>query len=307
MSQNLNNIQTTQNTPSNLDYIAAASYYYSKAKLLLGFQIVCTVVIPAIFALIAIFKPGFRVWASTYGVSISIIDAALFDKFQKDLKKNGAEMQECFDCAVQEHPWNSVKVGDRPTVNLKVPTAAKKYKNKTPDQSKIKDWYSPILSNLPLPLARIACQRTNIWWDVTLRNKYKNWLVIIMTSLVVGIGIVGLAKDLKFTDFILSVLNPVTPMVLWTIKEWRKQTETIDTLQRLTKFGSELWKKGVEGTYAEKELAAESRTLQDELFVHRYSNQPIFQSFYKLSRTNLEEDVNVTAEKLVEEWQQKKK
>ena len=38
------------------------------------------------------------------------------------------------------------------------------------NESKLRDWYSDIDDTAPLVLARIVCQRTNLWYDSSLRR-----------------------------------------------------------------------------------------------------------------------------------------
>src|SRR5205823_2713280 len=87
------------------------------------------------------------------------------------------------------------------------------------------DWYAPVVSELPLDVGRVICQRTNCWWDSTQRRRYATWVlasVIIVTLLMVGLGFVG---GLTVEKLFLAILLPLSPALILGVRQFSEQTE----------------------------------------------------------------------------------
>lgn len=300
MSQHLNRIPEQQTSEKFLKYLAASSKLYADAKKIAGLQAVLSVPVPIIFSVIAVLHPPFKVWASAYGFLISLCDVVLFDKLQNDWKKEGAKVQELFDCGLLEMVWHDFKVGDRPMAE-KLHRAAERRLNKLPREHKERGWYSPTVGRLPMPLARIACQRTNILWDSELRRLYARGMSGLLFVLALAALVAWMAVNMTAETFILSVATPIFPAVLWLLREIRKQREAAATLDRLMKYAQDFWKDLLGGKLNAEQAAERSRELQDELFTHRHSNQPVFNFVHRLVRRGYERHMDVGAEALVEE------
>lgn len=295
-----NQIAEKQNTAKFLEYLAASSYYYLTVKRLAGFQFFLTVVIPILLSIFATLYPEkLKAGAAFYGLTISLLDTILVDKLQKEWKKEAAKIQECFDCQLFSLKWNDFRVGDKVSQE-KIHDAAKRFLMKN-SNSKLINWYSPSVQELPLPLARIVCQRSNIYWDSELRSKYTWSLKIITGIIVITSFVTALIFDMSMTNYIITILAPIFPTLLWLTREIKKQQESVTTLDRLMKYVNKLWQDVLTNKLADEHLEVKSRELQDELYTHRYSNQPIFNWIYNRFRSPQEEQMNVGAKELVEQ------
>ncbi len=65
------------------------------------------------------------------------------------------------------------------------------------NESKLRDWYSDIDDTAPLVLARIVCQRTNLWYDSSLRRSYGKLLVWFVVLVVVLLIVVASLRNLR--------------------------------------------------------------------------------------------------------------
>jgi hypothetical protein len=300
MDEPLNDIPSKQNTDRFLEYIAAARSTYSHVKDLVTAQVVFTVVFPIALSILAILSPERKVWAAFTGIIVSMLDVLVFEKLQKDGKKEAARIQERLDCELFELEWNEFKVGDKPP-REKIHKASEAFLRKDSNVSRIKDWYSPHVERLPLHLATVVCQRSNIYWDSELRRSYVMWI----TGLAIALGLIalisGLAFKMSMETFVLTLLAPISPTLLWAIREVKKQRESAATLDRLMKYAQQLWRGAIDGKFSAEQIAKKSRTLQDEIFAHRYSNQPIFDWISNLVRKRYEVRMNLGAEELVAE------
>lgn len=296
--QNL--ILEKQNTDDFIEYLAASSYLYANVKNIVGMQIVLTVVIPIIFSILTILYPDiFRFYGALYGIFISLLDTIVFEKLQKDWKKEAAKVQECFDCRLFGLKWNNFRVGDK-IAPEKIQKASTSYLSKNSD-SVLKDWYSVHIKDLPLSLARLVCQRNSVYWDFELRGKFTVWLIVLGISLFILGVIVAITLNYTVTNYIITILVPVFPTFIWLIREIKRQYESKTTLDRLIKYIGQLWDGILQNKFSDEELEVKSRELQDEIYTHRYSNQPIFNWIYKKSRKQQEIQMNETVKKLVKE------
>jgi hypothetical protein len=67
------------------------------------------------------------------------------------------------------------------------------------------------------------------------------------------------------------------------------------------KYALQLWRDAIDEKLSAEQVTKKSRILQDELFVHRYSNQPIFDWINNLVRKRYQVQMNIGAEELVAE------
>lgn len=261
---------------------------------------ILSVPLPIGLSVAAILNPERKVWAAAFGILVSIFDVLVFDKIQKDWKKEAAKIQERFDCEIFELEWNDFKVGDKPDPE-KIHRASQHILRKEAKRNKFLNWHSPYVESLPLHLARIVCQRANIFWDSDLRRRYTAILTAITYILAVGAVVAGLGLKMNMETFVLSILAPISPTFLWAIREIRKQKDSATTLDLLMKYARQLWRDSIQQKLSPEEASYKSRVLQDELFFHRYSNQPIFNWIFKLLRKEQEAQMNVGAKELVSE------
>ncbi len=256
-----------------------------------------TVPLPIIFSITAVLSPSFRPFASLAGLVISLLDIIIVDEVQKRCRKLAARIQEIFDCELLKIDWNFFKTGERVAWE-KIHSYSEKYKQKWRPLQK-EDWYSPSVGQVELPAARIICQRTNIFWDSDVRRTYVAGLGVVAVLVLLVAIIIGLSLSMSLADFILSLLAPLFPTVLWLLKEGKKQWESTETLGRLISRVGELWQSLISKKYSEDQLNIHSRELQDEIFEHRCSNQAVFNWIYLLLRTRQETQMNIGAEELV--------
>ena len=148
-------------------------------------------------------------------------------------------------------------------------------------------------------LARLICQRSNIYWDSELRRSYVDWITGLGLLISISTVIVGIALKMNLEIFVLSLLAPISPTLLWCIREANKQRESATTLDRLIKYSQQLWVDSLSDKVSTDEITERSRRLQDELFVHRYSNQPIFNWINNMLQQKYEAQMNLGAEELV--------
>jgi SMODS-associating 4TM effector domain len=295
-----NHIGTDQNSELQLSRVAAASQEYGNGKRILGIQATITVLGGFGSPLLVARFPTLKAWAAFYAFTVALLDALVLERVQSDRRQLGAKIQELFDCNLFEIPWRPLVAGEAPAREV-IAEECSRYRKRDKNLARLKDWYSPTVSQLPLPLARLVCQRTNAWWDSTLRKRYSAALKVMVWAL--GIFVCGLAiyRGLTVDVFVSSVLAPLTPAILWGVREIRKHSSAAERLARLQTHIDGKWREALNGNLPDRLLEAESVSIQDEIFRSRSSSPFVFNWVYRLLRGRKEQTMHTVAAQLVHE------
>lgn len=287
MKEARNTILASQNDPRQLERLAAQKCLYSQAKKVMAAQILLTVAGAVAFAVLAIVFERLRVWASFYGISASLLDAAFLEPRLKSLRQQAALIQEEFDCEVLHLEWPEWKSGGKIDPEI-IHAESSRYKKADSEFDGLKDWYDFELAHLPHHWARLICQRASVGYDIGLRRSYRKWVTVIVVVLFLGVFTFSLYSDVSMSKFILTVFAPLSPAILWGIREWKKQSEAIDSLDRLKKQADGLWKESLRSPDTQPDADGKARRLQDEILERRRNNPLIFDWLYTWRRDALE-------------------
>lgn len=298
MNEIRNLISQTQNNDESRQYLAATCYFTWIVKRLAKWQLILTVLLPVALSISAIRFPWVRTWAALYGIVISVVDVSLIERKLREWKIDSAKIQECFDCKILNIAWNEIKVGGKPE-REKISSASERFGQKCDND--LEDWFTTAIAALPLPLARIIGQRINTWWPTAMRRKYLWWLQFIFTGLCVSALAVSVAVRMGMDALILAVLAPISPTILWFIREIRKQKETTAKLEGLMDKIEAIWGKALGGELTEEQLEEKARQFQDETYDFRCTYQPINSSVYKFLRKDFPKRMQTTVTEMVRE------
>ena len=292
----MTDISGKQNLPGNIQRLAAQRYLYSQAKRLSAVQASLAGATPILAAVAVAIWPDAQVWAGFAGIVVPLLDVGWLDPWQKVLRERAATIQEAFDCDVLDLPWSDALAGHRPTPE-DVHEAAMRHVPLSDAQ--LENWYPIAVDSLPQYQARLICQRTNCWWDSKLRRRYTVGIyaaLSIVSALVVFLGLLG---GMTLHKFVLAVAAPLSPALLWGIREARRHKEAASALDLLKDFGEGLWKTVVQGAVAEPEASRSSRELQNAILSRRRENPFVFDWVYRRLRREYEEQMNIGAEAMV--------
>jgi hypothetical protein len=293
-----NGIVSRQNLPDNIKKLAAQRHFYSRAKRLSAFQAALDVLSPIGGAIAVVLKPDADVWAATIGIAVALLDTLWLEPKQGDFRELGANIQEEFDCSVLELPWNTPLAGER----VSPEDIHEAYKTYKPSKvAPLEDWYPKAVGTMPLFQARVICQRTNSWWDSKLRRRYCGWINGTLAVVIASVIILGLINGMSLQKFVLAVAAPLLPAILWAGREYRRQKDTALRSDRLRGYGESLWEQVIKNEVDESEVSKRSRELQDAILVRRQESAPVFDWIYKLLRSKHEEQMNIGAQKMVDE------
>ena len=295
-----NGISSDQNSELQLSRLAAATQVYGKGKRILGIQATITVIGGFISPVLVAHFSQLKVWAAFYAFAIALLDAIALERLQSDNLQTGAKIQELFDCELLVLPWRPLVAGERPAPEL-VTEACTRYRKTHKDFAQLENWYSPSVSQLPLPLARLVCQRTNAWWDSTLRKRYSGALTATLWAL--GLFVVGFAiyRGLTVDSFVVSVLAPLTPAILWGVREIRKHSSAAERLARLQVHIDRTWRGALTGSLTDNALETDSVSVQDEIFRSRSTSPFVFNWVYRILRAGKEQTMHMVSAQLVDQ------
>lgn len=291
-----NEIVTCQSRIENKLLLRARERNYRAAKLTQGIIVALSVVLPIIGVLVGPSYPEVWPYVALAGLVLLVLETALIDRMQKDRLKRGAKLQEQFDTDVFELPWNNFVVGsyvepeDVRALSAKPLSAAR--------EGHFDNWYEPCVSQIPLHLARLVCQRTNISYDERLRKKYGGMLLFLTVIFGVGLLFVGLAMGLKFSDLVMTLFVPFMPVLTWAMEEQQQHANTATALKNLSTEWGKIWSRALAGA-SEAEVTRDSRCLQDAIYQHRERSPLVFDWVYYRLRAANEDEARHATEDLV--------
>lgn len=289
----MNEIEKIQNQPEMVKIVRAFIVMYNRSKQYQAIVLMLTMLLPVLGGIAAVFGPDLKPFIAILALSFGFIDALLIDRSHKVRMKTAAKLQEQFDCGVLSIEWNKFLVGRQ--VDPEEVDRESSCKLSASDEKRLTDWYPTVVKELPMHLARIICQRTNLWYDRELRTRYRNIISWSVVLIVIVSVVISSATDLTMTSFIITVLMPISPALNWTIREYYRQTDAMRTLENLKSEIEKLWDKAL-GNATIEEVTEASRELQDAIFAHRASSPLIFNWLYKPMRPKMESNMNSGAE-----------
>lgn len=312
-----NNIIEKENEQNNLNLLYAESQIYSDDKVIFAIEIVLVTILPIIFSflsnyaskysifLLNISQESFKAIIGAISTLITILDLTLIPSILNNKRSLAASIQDCFDCNVLSLEPNTIKVMavDDETIFK----YSNKYLEKNKNDDSMKNWYYSIqLHSIELPIATIMCQRTNCWWDYTLRKKFLRFLYLISSPVFIIITIVSLVNEMKITSFTLNAVLPFSCLIAFLIKQSSQHNSSIKTSEKLKKSSESIWNRILNNTIDNNELQDLSRKLQDEIYQNRSTSPLIFDWFYNKYRQKQEETVNNCIDKMIEKYYSQK-
>lgn len=292
-------ILETQNESFQIDQLLAQQSIYSNAKIFQGTLIFITIPMPIILAFVIKNYPNLldeKNWIFVLYLILASLSEKVLESFVDRFKKLAASIQEVFDSKVlvidPNETLNTANVD-----NEIIRAYSKKPRAKIKKVEKVTNWYSINVINLRTNIASILCQRTNIYYDFSVRKRY-NWtmrILVILTFL--ALLIISLQNDITLKTFLIEVVIPSIPVFMFAYKEINSNTESIDNLEHL----KNLIEESINGlnitSIIEKSLL---RKIQDRIYANRNLSPLIPDFLYKLIRPKLEDEMNYSVKERVE-------
>lgn len=299
-----NGIVERQNEPSNIMKLASQRYLYSCSKNLMGIQLILSIPLMIIVSLFPVMfgnNDFFSKIIVSLSLFITIFDICFFNSVIEKIKTKAAKIQEDFDTNVFSLEWNEIKVDGRPN-SEDIYAYSNKYRKLEPDFSSLKSWYPESVKELPLPIGRIICQRTNLWWDGLLRERFIFVVVSFAMLLLILLFVITLAIGLDSQKVLTNIVAPFLPMLTFTLRNFNDNKKAIKNIEILKQKVEDIWLKTLQSIDDPNELTRISRQLQDEIFAHRNNCPLIFDWFYRFFRNEQESSSNYSANDLIAQY-----
>jgi hypothetical protein len=288
-----------QELAENLELLAAQKNVYSRAKNIIGIQVILSVPAAISAVIIAIMKPELKGYVALWGILVVIFDLFIFTPWIKRLRDNAARIQELFDTKVLGLDWSEISVGKKPDPEV-IHEEANKHGLKEKNISGLKNWYPIIIDSVPEIFGIVICQRSNVWWDARMRRKYALYMRIFLVSIAMGLIGYGLYEKKDMFDFLAYLVTPLASTYIFGYRQMVEQNAAADRLDKLKEISEKIWSDALSGEEPST-LKTKSRALQDQIFKHRKENPPIFDFLFKWFRDGNELLMNKGAETLVKE------
>jgi hypothetical protein len=284
----VNNIVEAQNSPEAIELMKARQEVYARATGLQVAQLVCTVLLPFAFAIAGIVNESLRPYVAFAAFALTLIDIASLDPGQRRLLRLAARISEQFDCNVLQLPWNKFVAGRPVDPEVSVEAAGRWRGN----EERIRDWYPTAVGGAPLHLARVICQRTNLWYDSALRRRWGSLVRASALALVLLLIAAGLWRNLSMTAFAVTILAPATPLLTWAFREHYRQKDAADAIETIKGEAEALWDQAKGGSVDPETCLTRSREFQNAIFARRALNPLVFPFTYTLLRGQMEMQMN---------------
>ena len=288
-----------QNTTKQVLRLRAQRQLYATAKIIFGWQVFIGGPLAIATAVLALNLPSSKGYIAAWALLVTLCDLFWFTPWQKRLRNEAARIQEAFDCDVLELPWNELKAGKKPDPEL-IKEQSDLYEEWASSMHSVQNWYSPSVDALPMPVARIICQRSNCWWDSTQRRHYAAWLIGGTASVFILICLAALCGSSSFEAFLLKGVIPLAPILLLAIRQHSEQREAATRLDKLKDHCGSIWNTALSGA-PETTLSNMSRNLQDEILENRKKAPPVLDFIFKRIRNKYESSMNHASEDYVAE------
>lgn len=270
-----------QNSSRMITLLRARAGVYAEVKVVQRFYFFFALALPVASLVVVFHAQKVKVWVGLVALVVGAVDVMFLDPWRKRRIKTAARIQEEFDCEVLSMPKNTFTAGANAA-----PEEIRRYadKFKKADSRKFENWYPQTVEDLPLPIARLVCQRTNLWYDSNLRETYRFALCFI--TVIYFLSLLAFFRQFTVAEFILVALIPFGPFFTWVAREYHRQGDTIALVNRLlSEIDRSLEKLAMlRGPKAE----ARARELQDAIFAHRSSSPLVSDFVYRLKRPSLE-------------------
>ncbi len=295
----MNDIPEKQLRTAMLSLIRARTLVYRRAKLCQSVVIAITLLLPVMAATAAVLMPSARAAIATAAVLIAVFDATFIDRWMKARLKEGAKLQEQFDCEVLDIHWNEFLTGVPVDAEAVYENGHKKLSDF--DELRLRDWYPTVVATAPIEVARLICQRENLLYDSSIRVSYRCLLLWAVVVYVAAVVMLSAITSLDFSNVVLTYFVPAAPALIWAIRESNRQSDTVDTLSRLKVESEKLLKAAIQGI-TPHDARTRSRELQDAIYNHRVSSTLVFEWLYNFLRPRLESRLIHGAEHWVNEF-----
>lgn len=288
-----------QNAAEALQAFAASDTAWGYVQRLRLEQLALVVALPVLLAIGAQFWSLLANAASIVGFGMTMLDVTWLTPRISKLRSEGAAAQDRFDEIALSLKRPNIRAMTEPWLERLLELAAAQ----PPSRSiRNRNWYSPELAVLPLPVGRIAAMRESTSWDGGLRDRWSKLVLALAVVLLATFVCVAFFSHVEVQRFLLSSLFPLTPATAWALREWREQRDASERACRLYEGLRSTWSRVIAGGLTDEDLSTAAIDHAWLLHLHRASTSPVPHRIYLWLRDRQTNAASQTARALIEEY-----
>ncbi len=296
----MESITKIQNEPLQLRRLAAQRQLYDEARRLQAWRFFIAIPMAIAWAILAKLLWDNNLIQILGSVVLALINIFPLTSLEAVYREKAAKIQELFDCDVLKLPWNSASFGNPPAADF-IGKYADKYDPNNYGKQPLENWYPGPIDDLPLPFARIVCQRSNLSWDAQLRRRYVKGIVLFLILLAALIVAAAWLLGLEKMDKLAYMIASLVPAVTLGINEIKTNLQAAASLDLIRQRMDDLWHLAFCAKADEDELKSASRNWQNDIYLHRKNSPVLLRWIYKHFRDRDETKAYKSTEALVEE------
>lgn len=220
-----------------------------------------------------------------YGIIVLVI-TIIFSTVISSMKKCAATIQEMFDCDVLHIPWSELKVGKR--VGREDIFKASKYYKKRNKKDEFLNWYLNKDYEANENVMALLCHAKNFGWDKSQRDVMsKIYFITMLLSFLILLAY-GLWSKSSLEDFLFYIVFTL-PFFRHVIMLYVENNKSINRIIRVKDFiEKKIQSIKISGMINDDILSHELRAIQDEVYAHRSTSNPVPNCLHRFMRKNNE-------------------
>lgn len=279
---------------------AASDVLWYRVQLLRTAQLVLIVALPVTAAVSAVIWPSLRVFSAYLGFVMTIVDIFINDTVDQ-IRREGAQLQDKFDSIAFGLARTHLRIQNDLDA-AQIGELARRQPGKRSTRNM--DWYTPALAALPIAFGRIACMRESVHWDCNIRKMWAAITLGVPVIVFVSLAAWAILVHQKADQLFMSVLAPLAPALIWSLREWKEQSSSVTTYEALREQLRETWGAGLEGAMSEMHLERAAADFMWCFMSHRSATSPIPNVIYAIQRKQQAASAADAADILIREFKQ---
>ena len=277
----MNKIIQKQNEPVSIGRLKAQRKIYRQAKYI-AYASLLLFVIPIVVGNIV------KVWLGSnvnfinafaaYGAIAAVLKLS-FSIWESAKKKSAASVQQLFDTYLYDIPWKKIW-GKKPSQEF-----VNQVSRNEPD-SKLMDWYEPLIEKADHNVGVLLCQLENMRYDEQLKTMfYRNINVLFYAYIAIVLVFEYFYYHESVFAYMLHTLLPISPIVVWYGLLMRSRKKELELRGRLDALTDAAW--NIVKSYNSVSMSR-LEEIQDALYAYRCEVNAVPDAYYNWHRDMLE-------------------
>lgn len=276
---------------------AAGDVLWSDVQTIRATEVFLAVLVPILASIAALYfrTAQAQLGAAYLGFTMAIVDV-LLTWFASNKRRDAAQMQDRFDSIALHLPRTPMRADDDPDISVLTALAKRQKPSRA---TRNRDWYTPLLGDLPLELGRIACMRESTSWDSSLRRFWAIGLFVLLGIATLSVATWSILTAEKADLVFLSVIAPLSPAFIWTLREALDQLGAANAYDNVRAKVRSVWNGAIAGALDAVLLTDSASDIACALLTYRSAASPVPHWLYRLRRAASAANAHDTAEALL--------